>query len=58
MTGAKNRQWLLSARPDGPLTGAEFRWTATEVPQPSDGQVLVRNLWLSPRPRQSHLEFP
>jgi NADPH-dependent curcumin reductase CurA len=52
MTEGKNRQWILNARPAGKLTGTEFRWNETPVPQPSDGQMLVRNLWLSFDPAQ------
>jgi len=48
----KNRQWVLDARPSGKLTGKEFRWHEASVPQPVDGQVLVRNLWLSVDPAQ------
>jgi NADPH-dependent curcumin reductase CurA len=48
----KNRQWILDARPVGKLTGKEFRWHEASIPQPSAGQVLVRNLWLSVDPAQ------
>src|SRR6267154_2566571 len=48
----KNRQWILDARPAGKLTGKEFRWHEASIPQPSAGQVLVRNLWLSVDPAQ------
>jgi NADPH-dependent curcumin reductase len=48
----KNRQWILDARPAGKLTGKEFRWHEASIPQPSDGQVLIRNLWLSVDPAQ------
>jgi len=41
----QNRQWILNARPSGRLTGEEFRWNA-------EGQMLVRNLWLSFDPGQ------
>jgi NADPH-dependent curcumin reductase len=44
MTNNKNRQWTLNVRPAGRLTGKEFRWNETSIPQSSDGQVLVRNL--------------
>jgi NADPH-dependent curcumin reductase len=47
-----NRQWILDARPVGKLTGKEFRWHEASIPQPSAGQVLVRNLWLSVDPAQ------
>jgi hypothetical protein len=34
------------------LTGKEFRWDEAPMPQPSDGQVLLRTLWLSIDPAQ------
>ena len=52
MAAQKNRQWLLQARPSGMLTGAEFRLNEAAIPQPAEGQVLVRNLWLSFDPTQ------
>ena len=52
MTEGKNRQWILNARPAGKLTGEEFLWNEAPIPQPSDGQVLVLNLWLSFDPAQ------
>jgi hypothetical protein len=52
MNESKNRQWILDARPTGSLTGKEFRWNETVIPKPADGQVLVRNLWLSFDPTQ------
>jgi NADPH-dependent curcumin reductase CurA len=47
MSESKNRQWILKARPAGKLTGEEFHWNETPIPQLSDGEVLVRTLWLS-----------
>jgi len=52
MTDRKNRQWILTARPAGKLTGEEFRWNEAPIPRPSDGQVLIRTLWLSVDPAQ------
>ena len=52
MTEGKNRQWILNARPAGRLTGEEFLWNEAPIPRPSDGQVLIRNLWLSIDPAQ------
>jgi NADPH-dependent curcumin reductase len=52
MTEGKNRQWILDARPTGKLTGDEFRWAEAPIPKPSDGQVLLRTLWLSIDPAQ------
>src|ERR1700730_12677179 len=52
MTESKNRQWILKARPSGKLTGEEFLWNETPIPRLSDGQVLIRILWLSVDPAQ------
>ena len=52
MTESKNRQWILKARPSGKLTGEEFLWNETPIPRLSDGQVLIRTLWLSIDPAQ------
>jgi NADPH-dependent curcumin reductase CurA len=52
MTEGSNRQWVLNARPTAALTGNEFRWNEAPIPRPADGQVLVRNLWLSFDPTQ------
>ena len=48
----KNRQWLLERRPQGMISAADFRWVESEVPAPAEGEVLVRNLWLSCDPTQ------
>src|SRR5260221_11086215 len=48
----QNRQWILNARPSGRLTGEEFRWNVAPVSRPAEGQMLVRNLWLSFDPGQ------
>jgi NADPH-dependent curcumin reductase CurA len=52
MTDSKNRQWILNSRPVGKLTGKEFLWNEAPVPRPSDGQALIRTLWLSVDPTQ------
>src|ERR1700716_2698747 len=52
MTENKNRRWILKARPAGKLTGDEFLWNEAPVPRPSDGEVLIRTLWLSVDPAQ------
>src|SRR3984957_6596877 len=52
MTEGKNRQWILNARPAGKLTGEELLWNEAPIPRPSDGQVLIRTLWLSVDPAQ------
>jgi len=47
-----NRRWLLASRPEGIVGEGNFRLSEEPVPTPTDGQVLVRNLWLSFDPAQ------
>ena len=42
-----NRQILLARRPQGDVCDADFRLVEGPVPEPGEGQVLVRNLLLS-----------
>jgi NADPH-dependent curcumin reductase CurA len=42
-----NHQWLLVARPNGPLKPSDLRWTEARSPALADGQVLVRLVYLS-----------
>jgi NADPH-dependent curcumin reductase CurA len=42
-----NRRWLLKSRPSGMVEPSHFEWSESEVPQPGDGEFLVRNLYLS-----------
>jgi len=42
-----NKQVLLASRPQGAVTEDNFRMVETPVPEPGDGEVLVRNEWLS-----------
>ncbi len=42
-----NRQILLASRPQGEVTPENFRLVETPVPELTDGQVLVRNHYLS-----------
>jgi NADPH-dependent curcumin reductase CurA len=43
----QNRQVLLASRPQGPVTEQNFRIVDTPLRAPADGEVLVRNEWLS-----------
>ena len=43
----KNRQVVLASRPQGPVVPANFRIVEAEVGEPAQGEVLVRNQWLS-----------
>ena len=47
MASGKNRQWLLAARPAGDFDESAFKLVETPVPTPQEGEVLVRNIWLS-----------
>jgi len=48
----KNRQWLLARRPQGAVSDSDFRLTEGPAPAPADGEVLVRNIYLSADPTQ------
>lgn len=43
----KNKQVLLAARPKGAPKESDFHIVETDIGAPGDGQVLVKNLWLS-----------
>ena len=45
-----NRQWLLAKRPNGLVTRENFDYAENPIPEPGEGQVLVRNLFLSLTP--------
>jgi NADPH-dependent curcumin reductase CurA len=48
-----NRQWRLAARPEGMVGDEHFCWVEEPAPRvEADGQVLVRNLYLSCDPTQ------
>jgi len=46
-TTTTNRQVLLASRPQGAPTEANFSVVEAPMPQAGDGEVLVRNTWLS-----------
>jgi NADPH-dependent curcumin reductase CurA len=45
-----SRQIVLAARPDGWPTAGNFAMTEVDLPEPGDGQVRVRNLFMSVDP--------
>jgi NADPH-dependent curcumin reductase CurA len=45
-----NRQWLLAARPQGPVRDSDFRWHETVVPPLRVGEFLVKATYLSLAP--------
>lgn len=52
MSTATNRQWLLARRPQGIISAEDFRWVESPVQEPSAGEILVRNIYLSCDPAQ------
>jgi NADPH-dependent curcumin reductase CurA len=47
MTTKINRQWRLAARPEGFVKNSDFHWTEEPAASPGEGEVLIRNLYLS-----------
>jgi NADPH-dependent curcumin reductase CurA len=47
MSANKNRRIVLAARPEGEPKPEHFRLETADIPEPKDGQVLLRNLWMS-----------
>ena len=43
----RNKRVLLASRPGGWVSESNFRIEETALPQPAQGEVLVKNLWLS-----------
>ena len=43
----QNRRVLLASRPAGWVSEENFRIEDAPLPQPAQGEVLVKNLWLS-----------
>lgn len=42
-----NHQWRLAARPKGLVADSDFEWREEPAGEPADGQLLVRNIYLS-----------
>ena len=47
-----NRQWLLHERPVGMIGPEHFKYVESDIPEPDDGEVLIRNLMFSFDPTQ------
>ncbi|HYG54686.1 MAG TPA: NADP-dependent oxidoreductase [Burkholderiales bacterium] len=43
----QNKRWVLASRPTGAVGETDFRLETVPVPQVAEGEVLVKNLWLS-----------
>ncbi len=50
MTAITSREWTLASRPVGTPTAANFATQTGEAPDPQDGQIQVRNSWMSVDP--------
>jgi len=44
---AQNKAWTLASYPQGWVTEENFKLVESPAPSPKDGEVLVKNLWLS-----------
>jgi len=42
-----NQRIVLASRPEGWVTESNFRLESAPLPQPQEGEILVKNLWLS-----------
>jgi len=47
MTGSVNRQILLKSRPEGTPSLDNFELAEAPTPEPGDGEVLMRTIYLS-----------
>ena len=50
MTDEQNRQVRLASRPSGWVTDDNFTLTNEAVPEPGDGQLVIRNIYMSVDP--------
>jgi len=42
-----NRQWILKKRPTGEIGPGDLELVETPVPEPGEGEILIRNVYLS-----------
>ncbi len=42
-----NRQWRLTSRPVGMVKKSDFEWRESPIPTPNQGEVLVKQIYLS-----------
>ncbi len=45
-----NCQWRIAARPVGNVKPSDFRWAQEPIPEPRDGEVLLKTLYLGVAP--------
>ena len=46
---AHNCQWRVAKRPVGNVTPEDFAWTVSDIPEPEDGEVLLKPFILGSR---------
>jgi NADPH-dependent curcumin reductase CurA len=42
-----NHQWRLASRPQGRVKESDFQWSEASTPELGEGQILIRNIYLS-----------
>ncbi|QYX31830.1 NADP-dependent oxidoreductase [Sphaerospermopsis torques-reginae] len=47
MKSSINRQWRLASRPVGDIKVSDFEYREEPIPIPKDGEILIRNIYLS-----------
>jgi NADPH-dependent curcumin reductase CurA len=47
MKSSINRQWRLKSRPVGDIKTSDFEYREEPIPTPGNGEILVRNIYLS-----------
>jgi NADPH-dependent curcumin reductase CurA len=52
MAQKMNRQWLMARRPKGAVGIDDLRLSETDIPELGEGEILVRNVYLSCDPTQ------
>ena len=50
MDDDRNCQWRVARRPDGNVVADDFEYTETAIPDPGDGEFLVRTMYLNLAP--------
>lgn len=50
MNEDRNCQWRIASRPSGNVTASDFLYTEEVIPEPRDGEFLLRTLYLGIRP--------
>ena len=45
-----NYQWRVADRPDGNVVPSDFEWAVTDIPEPADGEVLLKTHYLGLAP--------